>query len=145
MTWDLDNAFGYWLHLTFNRLRAESVRRFRAEGYEVTPEQWAVLVRLWQRDGRSQGELVEATFRDKTAITRLVDGLEEQGLVAREADPADRRRQHVALTEAGRALEGPLTAVVAAWVAEVTAGVPAEALAATVDVLRQVYANLERA
>jgi DNA-binding MarR family transcriptional regulator len=35
-------------------------------------------------------------------MVALLDGLEANGLVAREADPHDRRRNVVALTDAGR-------------------------------------------
>lgn len=39
---------------------------------------------------------------DRTTMVALIDGLEGKGLVARRPDPADRRRNVIALTGAGR-------------------------------------------
>jgi DNA-binding MarR family transcriptional regulator len=48
------------------------------------------------------GQLAERLSCVKSNITQLVDRLETDGLVAREADPADRRTRLAVLTAAGR-------------------------------------------
>lgn len=143
MTYDLDRAIGFWLNRCFNRLRAVSVRRLEAAGFDLTPEHWAVLVRLWEQDGLSQQELGDATFRDRSVITRLVDGLERRGWVRREPDPRDRRVHRLALTDAAHAQRGALTETVRAIVADAFVGVSEADLETTRRVLMQVYANLE--
>ncbi|HWB72006.1 MAG TPA: MarR family transcriptional regulator, partial [Egibacteraceae bacterium] len=55
----------------------------------------------------AEGASAAAVIADKLAVSRpsitaLVDGLVSRGLVARSGDPSDRRRVHVALTDAGR-------------------------------------------
>ena len=85
---------------------------FRAVGIGITIEQWTVLACLWQKDKVSQQSLSQATFRDKTGMTRLIDSLEEQGLVVRVPDTSDRRANLVHLTPQGRALEQKASAVV---------------------------------
>ena len=47
-------------------------------------------------------EVAEAIVHSSGGTTRLVDRLEEAGLVARQLCPSDRRAIHVALTDAGR-------------------------------------------
>ncbi len=43
-------------------------RNFRQNGLEITPEQWTVLIFLWEKDGVTQQELCNATFKqDKYA------------------------------------------------------------------------------
>jgi DNA-binding MarR family transcriptional regulator len=57
------------------------------------------------RKGRGAVAQHEAAGRlgvDRTTMVELVDGLERKGLVERRPDPADRRRNLVHLTEAGR-------------------------------------------
>lgn len=49
-------------------------------------------------------DLARLTLRSKSGATRLVDRLEEYGLVRRETSPEDRRAVYVTLTDSGRAL-----------------------------------------
>jgi DNA-binding MarR family transcriptional regulator len=46
-------------------------------------------------------ELSKGVFRSKHAITRAVDSLEKEGLVAREGIGTDRRTRRVAITKEG--------------------------------------------
>ena len=51
-------------------------------------------------------DLAAALVYSQSGLTRVVDGMERDGLVRREVDPADRRAMQVVLTRAGqRALE----------------------------------------
>jgi DNA-binding MarR family transcriptional regulator len=50
------------------------------------------------------GTLAHHGTRSPSAVTEIVEGLEEDGLVRREADPDDRRAVRVALTADGRRL-----------------------------------------
>lgn len=49
-------------------------------------------------------DLARLTLRSKSGATRLVDRLEEAGLVQRGTSPEDRRAVYVTLTDSGRAL-----------------------------------------
>ena len=80
-------------------------RNFRQNGVDITPEQWTVLLFLWERDGVTQQELCNATFKDKPSMTRLIDNMERQHLVVRSSDKKDRRTTLVHLTKTGRELE----------------------------------------
>jgi DNA-binding MarR family transcriptional regulator len=51
---------------------------------------------------RSLSDLAEAVRIDKPYATAIVDQLEQLGMATRAADPDDRRRKVVTLTEAGR-------------------------------------------
>src|SRR5687767_7637081 len=79
----LDNALMFWVHRAYQAARNVTYDAFREHGVELTPEQWAVLVRLWECDGRTQNELCESTFRDKPTMSRMVDGMAARGLVER--------------------------------------------------------------
>jgi DNA-binding MarR family transcriptional regulator len=59
----------------------------------------------------SQQELGEYVKKDRTTIVALIDDLEEEGLVERRRNPADRRAYALELTEEGRqwlAKAGPI-------------------------------------
>lgn len=59
------------------------------------------------RDGPiGQSELGRVLNLSPASVTRLIDRLEERGLIERERDPGDRRRVAVRLQPAGRRLVG---------------------------------------
>lgn len=70
-------------------------------GFNITPEQWIVLTELSEKDGRKQQELCDATFRDKPAMSRLIDDMEKQRLVVRKGSDSDRRAKFIYLTARG--------------------------------------------
>ncbi|WP_448811524.1 MarR family winged helix-turn-helix transcriptional regulator [Agromyces bauzanensis] len=65
---------------------------------------YAVLALAAEDTRPSQRELAEFLRLDPSQVVALVDELQRRGLVAREADPSDRRANVVVATEAGRAL-----------------------------------------
>lgn len=79
----------YILHDVARQLRLESDRRARAHG--MTRAQWIILVRLERQPGLSQKELAEILEVEPITVARLIDRLEDRGMVERRGDPADRR------------------------------------------------------
>jgi DNA-binding MarR family transcriptional regulator len=65
-----------------------------------------VLWPLYRADRRRlrMGALAREVTLSRTGLTRLVDRLEREGLIRREAAPEDRRGSYVVLTSAGAAL-----------------------------------------
>ena len=118
-------------------------KNFRQEGVEITIEQWSVLYHLWKKNGMSQQELCNATFRDKPSITRLLDNLEKQQLVRRVPSPTDRRLNLIQLTEAAKQLQEKTMALASTTLNEALEGVSAEDIERAKRVLQQVYDNLK--
>ena len=81
------------------------IRNFRQNELDITPEQWTVLLFLWEKDGVTQQELCNATFKDKPSMTRLIDNMEKQHLVVRISDKNDRRTNLIHLTKSGKEIE----------------------------------------
>lgn len=138
----VDNAIGFWIYRAYQAQRAEMYRRFREVGEDITPEQWAVLIRLWEREGRSQSDLQEATFRDAPTMSRILDVLETRGIVVRKPHPEDGRVRNVHLTRKGKELEAKLVPEAKAIVARMVAGIDERALVTTRSTLRRMFENL---
>ena len=68
----------------------------------VNVRELAVLLLLDGHGPESQQQAAARLGVDRTTMVGLLDGLESRGLLARRADPADRRRNVVVLTDAGR-------------------------------------------
>jgi DNA-binding MarR family transcriptional regulator len=64
--------------------------------------QYALLASLEEFGPSSQAELGERTGLDRSDVVRWLDDLATRGLVAREQDPADRRRNVISVTDRGR-------------------------------------------
>ncbi len=138
----VDNAIGFWIHRVYQASRNEMYKAFREQGEDITPEQWAVLIRLWEQDGRAQTELSEVTFRDAPTMSRIVDGLEKRGLLERRAHESDGRVRVVHLTRAGKGLQKKLVPVVERIVQRMVAGIDERALVTTRSTLRAMFENL---
>lgn len=82
---------------TSRTLRRHFDRRASALG--VTTAQWRALAWLGHEPGLKQVELAERLDVEPITAGRIVDRLEESGLVERQADPVDRRVWRLALTE----------------------------------------------
>ena len=132
----------YWVTRVHQAVRAASFTVFRNAGVELTPEQWMVLVRLWEREGRTPSELSDATFRDRPTMTRILDGMETRGWLERRTDPVDARSRRVYLTTAGQDLKKKLVPPVRRLVQPMLTGISDEDLDVTRRVLRAVLTNL---
>ncbi|HEX6916106.1 MAG TPA: MarR family transcriptional regulator [Chitinophagaceae bacterium] len=117
-------------------------KNFRANGLDITIEQWSILYHLWKEDCLSQQELCNRTFRDKPSITRLIDNLEKQKLVKRVSSASDKRINLVCLTEAARELQDTTLRIANETMDEALAGVGREEIEMVKTVLQKVYDNL---
>ena len=100
----MDRGIGYRLCLVATQIKIALRRMFVRAGFDVTPEQWSLLLRLHEGPGQIQSELADRTVKDKTTITRILDRLEHKGLAERRRDPNDRRTQRLFLTPRGEAV-----------------------------------------
>lgn len=139
----LDSAMAFWVHRVYQAQRNAMYRAFREKGVELTPEQWSVLVRLWERDGRTQSDLCESTFRDRPTMSRMIDALENAGLVTRRATEGDARAKLVFLTAAARELKPKLVPVAKRLVSQMLEDIPERDLETTRATLQKIFVNLD--
>ena len=107
----LDLAVGYVVNRAAHRLKVALHRAFKANGLDITPEHWAVLNCLWEKDGISQTEIAERVMKDKTNLTRILDIMEKKGWIVRHDHESDRRSNRIVLTEKARASKDRIIAV----------------------------------
>src|SRR6186713_1727391 len=105
---NLEKALPFLIHACYQQIRSTTYKEFLAHGLELTPEQWIVLVRLWQKDGQSQSALGESTLRDASTMSRIINTMQAAGLVKRRVDDADGRAHRIHLTSAGKAIKPKL-------------------------------------
>lgn len=76
-------------------------QRFAEHELDLTIEQYFVLNILDNKEGLILQDLSEILGRDKSAVLRHIDGLEEHHYVARSKDPDDKRRKILLVTKKG--------------------------------------------
>lgn len=94
---------------TSRTLRRHFDRRASALG--VTTAQWRALAWLGHEPGLKQVELAERLDVEPITAGRIVDRLEESGLVIRQPDPVDRRVWRLTLTDEAKPIFERLTSL----------------------------------
>jgi len=140
MDFTLDDSLGFIVNRTNTKLKNELLHQFKQ--YDVTPEQWAVLNRLWEEDGMTPKELAEKTFKDLPNIARILDKLVRKKLVVRQPDLADKRSSQVFLTERGQNLQGVLIPIAQSVLEQATLGIGADGIVELKTLLNRIYHNL---
>jgi len=100
----------------------------RAVGLGVTRAQWKVLFRVERKPGLRQIELADMLDIEPITLSRIVDRLEEGGLVERVADPADRRAWRLHITARAQPLIEKLRSVAHEMTTEAFAGIDRKTL-----------------
>jgi len=132
----------HWVNRLSFLSRRELSQRFVQAGHKISAEEWAVLLMLWQEDGRLPSGLADLTFRDRTTVTRLLDGMEKKQLIERRADVQDRRKMRVFLTSHGQNLEAALKPIAQDMIVQTLAGLSVEEVAQLTLLLRKMTLNL---
>jgi MarR family transcriptional regulator for hemolysin len=79
----------FLLHDVARLIRVDADKRARAHG--MTRAQWVILVRVEDQPGLTQKELAEVMEVEPITVARLIDRMEQRGIVERRPDPKDRR------------------------------------------------------
>jgi DNA-binding MarR family transcriptional regulator len=78
------------------------LRQLRDDSLDLNGNQLSAMAVLMNEGDKLMGELAAAEKVQPPSMTRIVNGLEALGYVARRPDPADRRQCLVTVTPAGR-------------------------------------------
>lgn len=131
---------GYLLGDSSRLLRRAFDDGVRAVG--VTGPQARLLLYMARAEGENQGYYAERLDVEPITLCRMVDRMEEGGLVERRRDPADRRAWRVHLTDRSRAMITELRGCVEAMVEDMMSGISAPDRETFTRILTAMSANL---
>jgi DNA-binding MarR family transcriptional regulator len=115
-----------------------------AVGLGVTRAQWKVLFKLTRTPGLRQVELADLLELEPITLCRIVDRLEEAGLVERKRDPDDRRAWRLHVTAEAQPLIEKLQAIGSQLVEHAFSGMDTKDIEITRRVLAQARENAGR-
>jgi DNA-binding MarR family transcriptional regulator len=135
--------FAFEVAETARLIRREANRRAGVLG--ATKAQWRVLARLHRSGGGlRQIALAEALDVEPITLCRMIDRLEEAGLVERRRDADDRRAWRIHLTAAAAPVLARLEAMGIEFNADILAGISEADRDAALRVLGRIRQNLDR-
>ncbi len=104
-THDLTSTPGLASALRTTTLRlARRLRQMKDESLDLSGNQLSAMAVLLNEGDKLMGELAAAERIQPPSMTRIVNGLEERGLVVRKPSQRDRRQCLVSLTDSGRTI-----------------------------------------
>ncbi len=96
----LHDSIGHHVTLAARQIERRVEDGLRA--HKLTRTGWCVLVAVEEDGLKNPSEIAEFVGIDRTATSRILRQLEEEGLIARQMGQTDRRTTEVVLTDLGR-------------------------------------------
>lgn len=132
------------VHTVMHQLRSQQYQALRDGPLALTHMESKVLGYFGRQPGATQSDLVQHSGRDKAQLARLIKGLRERGLLAGEADEADRRNLRLTLTPDGQGLLRTLQQQTRKVNAQAVAGLSAVEREQLRSLLQRLRDNLDR-
>ena len=114
------------------------------DGRVLAPEDLAPLDQFHSRGLAATVELADALDIEPITLCRMIDRLEEAGLVERRRDDADRRAWRIHLTKAAAPVIAKLEAMGVGFNADILAGIDDAERETTIRVLARIRHNLDQ-
>jgi len=140
----IDSSIAYLMGRTSRSIIKRLTKKFSDAGFDVSYEQWSILVHLYRKDGQTQQELSNIAVKDKAAITRLLNVLEKKNIVLRIPDRNDKRSKLVYLTNKAKDFKVDLIAVVEDLLLEAEQGISLEEMVSCKTTLNKIFSNFDR-
>jgi len=107
----LQDVIFYSLESAIKAYRRFAQSRFNAAGVDITIDQGMVLKTIHDSPDITLQQVGVVVFKDFASVTRIVQLLEQKGLLRRKPHPVDGRRSTLLLTNAGESViraSGPI-------------------------------------
>jgi len=134
--------FGFLVHDVSRLIKRRFDRKARQIGLPITRRQAAVVLYIARNEGVSQTEVATWLDLEPIALVRMLDKLNDEGLVERRAHPTDRRVRTLWLTPAARPMVTQILAINKTIREEAFAGMAAHARETVIDILDGIKGNL---
>ena len=140
LAFELDRHIFYLFGQIYGRRDQQLAKSLRPFGLSVP--QWRVLAALVDRGACTINRLSDLTVVDRTTLSRTLDRMEKNGLVARRRVEADKRSYEIRLAAAGRAMLRRIWPVMSYHNARAVAGIAPRELAQLRAVIEKMIANV---
>ncbi len=140
-TYDYKSSPGFLINRTA-RVFAKSLDSELRSKVGVTFGQWKIIVMLSEQDGLTQKEIADKIGIEGPTLIPMIDKMEKDGYVRREADPEDRRNNKIRRTQRAELMWEKMTECALEVRNRALKDIKAEEIQVLQRVLNKVYDNL---
>lgn len=123
--------------------RGLTLQTFAENGFDITPEQYLILSLLYEHGELYQRQISELTYKDRPNVSRIINILENKGLVKRVNDSNGRQINKIIMTEKGKELREKIHPVSVEIRKIVTKDIAVEDLEKCLAILSQMLDNMK--
>lgn len=91
-SYDHNRSLGYLTGMASRLLSNLLAKQLQEAGFDMTAEQWGAIIILLNSEALTQGQLGERLQLEKSSVSRMMNGLEKRGWIARTKAPNDSRQ-----------------------------------------------------
>jgi DNA-binding MarR family transcriptional regulator len=135
------NSLFYWTGLLEDRYNQDFVKAMRP--LRVTVPRFRTLAVLMELSDLTVNELASHSSIERSALSRLLDQLEAEGLIVRRQKSADKRALAISITDSGRAAYRTMRPVRREILRRATEGIAPSDIANMLSVVQRMLRNLE--
>lgn len=136
----LDKSIG--MHINYINRKILRFLSVNLKQYNITTEQWSILILLLEKDGINQKQLAKKVDKDQATLVRILDILERKKLVVRKKCPEDRRSFLIYTTEEGKKLQTEIYPFIENLFKIILDGISKDQLNLFIDTLNKIEKNI---
>lgn len=138
-----EESLGHMTITTYRVMRSAFRRVLKERNIDLTPEQWGVLLLLWEKKAATQEELANASCVDKSSMSRVLSLMEDKGWLNRQTDLDNERKKKITAAPKSLEVREPAYAVTNQIIQDALTGVSREEAAICIKVLAAIKKNLQ--
>lgn len=142
MIQSFDQDIGMLTHMVAKKL--SSYLNEKLDQYNLTSEQWTVLINLSKHNKVSQKQLAELSGKDQSTLVRILDLLEAKSFIKREKSTKDRRSFIINLSSEGLETIDKVSPFIEETFNHLLMNIPKEKLTIYNEVLVSIYQNIDK-
>ena len=141
----LNDTFFYNLEKSVKTYRQYFQNQLKANGFDITLDQWLILNTIIENPNISQNEIAEKVFKDKASVARIIELLVQNGFLTRSIHPTNRRMFQLSITEKGNETIEKLSGLVQVFRKNAVLGISPDVLKETQSIMKTIIANCKNA
>jgi len=142
---DFNKTIAPWIGKTSKMMNMYFSDVFQRNNIQITKQQWILLKILFENnEGIIQNNLAFITDRNKASLTRLINGMEKNNLVARIQSKDDSRKNSIHLTKKGNQLFLKTKPIVLESIQKIQDNITEDEMKHFIQVMSKIQHNLKK-
>lgn len=138
----IKDRIGSIIYVVGSLVRGLSSQTFSEMNFGISPEQYLILLLIFENEGVYQRQICEITLKDRANVARIIEILNQKGLITKTQDSNGRRIFKIVATEKGKGLIKKIESCDLMLREIISNGITEEELEITRNTLRKIKQNV---